>query len=258
MKKIYFQLSLLSLISNPILAIERLNSGCTEVAQFVKKYLPENPVIFEAGCYDALDTKIMANFWPNSIIHAFEPIPSLYNHCKWATQDNKNINIYPLALSDKIGTATFYVSEYVWSPGNPGASSSLLEPHEHIDRERHVVFPQQITVNTITINSWAKENNISHIDLMWLDMQGHELTALKAANNILHKVKLIYTEVEFVKAYKNQALYKDVKAWLALQGFRVLALDFDENHGLRDDIPVGEQYYGNALFINEKYYPQTN
>ena len=194
-------------------------------------------------------------FGKNSTIYAFEPVPQLYKLSLSATKGFKNIKIYPLALSDKNGTATFYVSEDISKPGVPSQSSSLLAPQEHLNHAKHVVFPKKITVNTATIDAWAENNNVDHIDLMWLDMQGHELSALKASTTILSTVKLIYTEVEFVKAYKGQALYKEMKEWLATQGFRVIALDFDKKQAAATNIPVGAQFYGNALFINERYYP---
>lgn len=256
MKTTVKQLALLTaLCMYPIasLAISKISWQIDEVLNFVKPLLPDNPVIFEAGAYNGLDTRKMVEFWPKSFIYTFEPVPELYALLKKNTADLKNVRRFPLALSDKKGTAQFFISEYVYAPGTPSQSGSLLAPNEHLERSKEVVFPKHITVPTQTIDGWARENKVSHIDFMWLDMQGHELNALKHATHILPTVKLIYMEVEFVKAYKDQPLYNDVKAWLESKGFSVIALDFDESHALRESIPVGEGYFGNAIFINNAY-----
>ena len=50
----------------------------------------------------------------------------------------------------------------------------------------------------------------------WLDAQGHELAILQGATNILKTVTVLYTEVNFIHAYKDQPLYDEIKSWLIL------------------------------------------
>ncbi len=59
--------------------------------------------------------------------------------------------------------------------GKSIASSSLLPPtpamkgiHNKLD------FIESVDVPTMTLDSWADSPEISHIDLLWLDMQGME------------------------------------------------------------------------------------
>ena len=46
--------------------------------KYFLKFLPENPVILEAGAHKGKDTVEMAKLWPAGTIHAFEPVPSLF------------------------------------------------------------------------------------------------------------------------------------------------------------------------------------
>jgi 2-O-methyltransferase len=241
--------------------IQHISKKASEVFNFIKPYLPNNPVILEAGAFDGTETKLMSQIWPLAQIHAFEPVPELFQKLKRTCHATKNINTYQLALSDKEGFAEFHISEWVANPGVSLQSGSLLTPKEHLKYASQIVFPKKISVETISIDQWAKNNKVDHVDFMWLDMQGHELTALKYALSTLAKVKLIYTEVEFVKAYEGQALYKEVREWLCEQGFEVLAIDFDEKvASLGDAIPVGDgkgyDWFGNVLFI-KKDMPNT-
>ena len=131
-----------------------------------------------------------------------------------------------------------YVSEEPNRPNIPSQSSSLLAPKDHL-KYSSTQFKKEIEVQTITIDEWASQKGVDHIDLMWLDMQGYELNALKASPNILKTVKAILTEVEFVEAYKGQFQFKEVKEWLEGQGFTMVA----ENFGTYGN------WFGDALFV---------
>ena len=243
--------TLLTLISFNVLPLMQISRDTSEVFLLMKKLLPKDPVILEAGALTGNTAKQMAKLWPDGEIHTFEPIPEHYANLVKNTASFKNIKTYPLALSDKKGSATFFVSQRTNKPGKPSASSSLLSPKEHLNFSKTVVFPKQISVETTSIDLWAQEKMISKIDLMWLDMQGHELTALQYATKILPTVKLIYMEVEFVEAYEGQPLYSNVKTWMALNDFEPIALDFDEEHALLGSAIKKGRWYGNALFAHK-------
>lgn len=206
----------------------------TEVLEIVKNYLPEDPVIVEAGAYDGNDSQAMALFWPEAQIHSFEPIPELYVTLKENVKKFSQIQTYCLAIGDYVGIGTMFVSENI--PNIPSQSSSLLEPKDHL-LYSPVQFPRKIDVVVKTFDKWAQENSVDHIDFMWLDMQGYELNALKASPQMLSTVKAILTEVEFVEAYKGQYLFDDVKTWLESQGFTMIALN------------TSCGWFGDALFV---------
>jgi FkbM family methyltransferase len=210
------------------------------VLPIVQKFLPEDSIIVEAGAFDGGDTKKMASLWPKGKIYSFEPVAANFEKLLNNSLAYNNIVCSPLALSDHNGTARIFLSAEKGSPDTPSASSSLLNPKEHLTYANHVMFNKVTTVPTITLDEWAKQNNVDHIDLLWLDMQGYELNVLKASPNILKTVKVIYTEVEFVEAYEGQYLYKDVKEFLESQGFVLVARDFTEP-------PL--YWFGNAIFM---------
>jgi FkbM family methyltransferase len=253
MNKNLIKLTILLLTSTTayLHAITRISVDPKEVLTFVKQFLPPNPIIVEAGAYDGADTKLMAQLWPKGIIHSFEPVQENFEKLKTVVQRQKNVYCYPLALSNQNGVATFYVSEFTSQPGIPSASGSLFAPAEHLVHYNQVAFPRQVQVTTTTLDHWAKQYQIPKVDFFWLDMQGHELTALKSGLTLLKKAKLVYMEVELVKLYKDQPLYTEVKKWMEDNGFELIALDFDESccvgcPGWRID--------GNALFKNK--FPQ--
>lgn len=210
-----------------------------EVFSYIKPYLPEAPSIIEAGAFNGQDTKKMLETWPHATIHAFEPVPEIFARLQVNTATLPEVHRYPVALSDTCGTQTFYVSEKPTKPGIASQAGSLRAPKERLAHSP-IEFPYTIQVPTLTIDAWASQYQIEHIDMLWLDMQGHELAVLESSPHILATVKIIHTEVSFIESYKDQPKYNVVKSWLECHGFTLLGTDFQE---------PPRHFFGNALFI---------
>lgn len=190
--------------------------------------LPPNPVILEAGANDGTDTQWMSELWPNGTIHCFEPYPEIYEQLKMVAEKRPNIRTYPLALTDRSGKASFYLS---------GGASSLLKHAEPFNRDYfHADLNHPIEVECITIDQWAQNSDLSSIDFMWLDMEGNELHALKGALGILPKVKLIYAEVNLQRFWEDCASYMTLKSWLEDHGFEEIWSE------------ITPHWHGNVLF----------
>ncbi len=200
----------------------------------IAKYISQNPIILEAGACDGRDTLQMATVWEKAQIHAFEPIESLFEETKKKVQNFKQIHIYKAGLASKTGNTTLYVSE-----GKSTGSSSIMKPKEHLEIHPEVLFKKEIEIEVFTIDEWAKKNNISKIDLMWLDLQGAEMSVLKSSPNILNTTKAIFSEVSLKQMYENTPLYPEFRAWLETQGFSVAW----------EDLPYEDM--GNVLFVRK-------
>lgn len=205
-------------------------------------HLPNNPIVVEAGAYEGKETIKIATRFPQGTVHAFEPVPEIFARLKANTAHLPNVYCYPLALSSKTGTANIHLSEHPQRPGISSQGNSLLPPKERLNLSP-LIFPRTMEVSTITLDDWATSQNLDHIDLLWLDLQGLELPVLKSSPNIVSTVRVILTEVEFVEAYEGQPQYEDMKAWLESQGFTMIGKDFPEN-------PTW--FFGNALFIKNQ------
>ncbi len=197
----------------------------------VAPYLTGSPVILEAGACDGTDTVKFAQRWPGATIHAFEPVPELFVEGERRTSDLAQVQRYPMALSDRTGSVEFYV---VGDPNDESSNrgwSSLLHLADNPQD-----FSRSITIQTTTIADWAHGEGVDRIDFMWLDMQGMELPALKAAGPVLATTRAIHMEVNRKELYEGCALYAEIVSWMNSQGFRP-AID-----------RVG-RWYGNILFL---------
>lgn len=200
----------------------------------IKSILPAKPIVFEAGAHIGVDTLEMSRLWPDATIYAFEPVPHIFKKLQRNTRNCKNVKCIPVALGDKNGKLPMFVSS-----GRSDGSSSLLKPKYHLEEHPDVLFEETIEVDVFTIDSWCEKNNISKVDFMWLDMQGFEMSTLKASPNILKNITAIHSEVNTKPNYENTALYPEFKNWMESVGFRVDIEDIPWNSG------------GNVLFVRK-------
>jgi 2-O-methyltransferase len=228
-------------------------SGDTQALARAASYLPSQPVILEAGSYHGETALEMVRRWPQATVYSFEPVPELFAIVKQNTAAFPNIHSSDLALSDKIGTAVFHMSATENKPEESLGSGSLLEPSHHREGFPSVKFEKSITVNTTTIDAWAKQSGVTKIDFIWLDIQGAEFPVLRASPNIMRTVKVVITEVEFVEMYKGQALFAQVKPWFEAQGFELVAADFAPDAPNKADLKSRKalSWYGNAIFARK-------
>lgn len=200
---------------------------------YLARFLPKDPIVVDAGAYDGADTIESSRQWPQGKIYAFEPVPRLFKKLAYNTRNCTNVVCIEKALSDKIGNFPMYIS---WEGAEQ--ASSLLKP-EQIMIDVGILFPEKIDVEAITLDAWAEEMNINHIDLLWFDLQGMEPFVLKASPNILKTVKVVYAEVSFINLYETSPLYPEFRQWMEQQGFVVILEE--------------KPYYsfGNALFVRK-------
>lgn len=210
-----------------------------QILALIDRYLPDHATIIEAGAFDGKDTLANAARWSSSTIHAFEPVPAIYQLLTTNVAPLHSVHTHNVALSSATGKAQFHVSEKPSRPGKPFQAGSLHEPHERLawSDARYI---QTITVPTIRLEDWARTQRINRIDMLWLDAQGHELEILHGATQLLPTVSVIYTEVHFIQAYHGQPLYQELKLWVEARGFTQIAQDFQDQ---------SRWFFGNVLFV---------
>lgn len=206
----------------------------------VAKFLPDNPVIFEAGGHYGDDSVRLAARWPKSKVISFEANPSAFVKFLEKTKSIDTISGYNLAVNTYNGQACLNVC-YGTTGDNPifEGASSLLEASE--GQKVHYQGPK-IIVPCVVLDDWCKQKNIDHFDFMWLDLEGLELQILKSSPQILSKVKVIYTETNLFDFRIGMTRYADLKAFLEQSGFKLLS------HWYTDGLQ------GDAIFVRSDLY----
>jgi len=210
------------------------------LVNFAKENLSQNiNTIFELGARDCSETLEFNKIFPSSHIYTFECNKNTLPICRKRTRNIKNITLIEKAVSDKNSNVKFFpinkeLTETTWEDGNQGASS-LFQASGKYPVENYV--QDEITVKSTRLDTVIKKNGIKSVDLLWMDIQGAELLALKGLGSEIHKVKIIHTEVEFFEIYKDQPLFKDIKRYLNRKGYLLASFT---NFG---------EYSGDAIFI---------
>lgn len=213
-----------------------------EALQIITPYIPDNPIIVEVGAFHGQDTIRMATYWPDSTIHAFEPVPELFDKLVENTHHLPNIICHQLALGITDGTTSLHLMRKNTKPDVVSQASSVLKPVDDGQAHPRMTHDKTITIPSITLDSWATQHKITHIDLLWLDVQGFELAILQHAPKILPHIRVMYTEVNFVQRYYQQPTYDELRTFLEQHNFILVALD--------TPLPTHRRF-GNALFVHQ-------
>ncbi len=209
-----------------------LNGSYTEdtILDLVSQYISADPIIIEAGAWNGADTLKISKQWPLGHIYSFEPLIDSYQTVKAVTEYCNNVQLFNMALHSYSGVASFYVSE-----ANSGASS-LLAPN--LSLVSHLQFTTSpIQVACVNLDEWMVNNNIDHVDFMWLDMEGAELQMLKASPQAMAKVTAVYIELNCKEFRYGTPLYHEVKHWFQAQGF------------VQKWVDINLEWQGNGLFV---------
>jgi len=205
-------------LGHPLRALRYLRHRDHIPYQAIARYLPDNPVILEAGVANGVNTEEMARFWPEARIHGFEPVPAAMALARSRISKlGDRIHLYPFALGKASGTMTMNLS----GSGDAAEtqSSSLLKPTGHLEAYDFVEFKHQIEVKIVSLDEWAKQHGVSTVDFLWLDLQGYELFALTGAETLLGGAKALHVEISHRPMFEGGVLYPELKAWLERRGF---------------------------------------
>jgi FkbM family methyltransferase len=194
------------------------------IEKFVKhiENTNENFIIFDIGSRDCIQSIEFYNKFPNSKIYAFECNPNTLDLCKKNIESySDRITLIEGAVCDYDGNITFYPINQqktitTWEDGNPGASS-IFKSNGKYTHEKYV--QDEITTNCHRLDSVMNNYGIPKVDIIWMDLQGAELLALKGLGNYLHNVKYIHTEVSYKEMYSGQVMFDELNKYILSNGF---------------------------------------
>jgi len=197
--------------------------------------------ILDIGSRDALEAIALKDHYPEATVYAFECNPPAIERCAQNIQDHPDIILIPKAISDECGPVVFHAIDpektiTTWPDGNIGASS-LFVANPAYPNETYV--QNEITVEAITLAQWAVDAGVDTIDIIWMDLQGAELKALRGLGELIETVRAVYTEVEYREMYFGQPLFPEIDEYLTLHGFHLRA-KFNTS-----------EWFGDVLYVRE-------
>lgn len=144
------------------------------------------PVIFDVGANQGEWSFRLYKMFPKSRIFLFEPQPG----CQKMILDKKipNSELIPNAISSERTILKLYT---------PSETSGIASLHPRQDTFCEKKIFTSIDVETTTLDSVIEDYGLSCVDFIKMDIEGHELNALKGARESLKKQKIKAFSFEF-------------------------------------------------------------
>lgn len=149
------------------------------------------PVILEIGACKGEDSLHFLNIFDNIRLFCFEPDPKNCNDHRELISDHR-CRLIETAITDKDGDVTFHCSGGKYPERRH--SGSLRNPKDHLKMHPWCIFDEKLIVSGITLDTWCRQNEINHIDLIWADVNGAETSMIAGAQQSLQYTKYLYTE----------------------------------------------------------------
>ncbi len=147
-------------------------------------------VILDVGANAGIYSLAALAIEPEATVHAFEPTPEIAARLRATVKLNglEHLYVHEAAVFSKNGQATLK------------RCRGALETNEGMNFiSEDVADPGAELVQTVSIDQFCEDHSIYHVDLLKLDIQGHEHSALEGAKRLIMAggVGIIFTELNW-------------------------------------------------------------
>jgi FkbM family methyltransferase len=201
-------------------------------------------VIFDVGANVGNTIQKYMDLFPQSKIYGFEAYPEVSKKLTTRFNNKTNVTIVQKAVGKEKKQSEFYVN-------NLKATNSVF-PREIRNKRyypRNGITEKVVCVDVIDLDGYCFENNIGHIDILKMDIQGGELEALKGASLLIkdQAIDLIYTESFYFPHYAGAPYFHDIAMFLYNYGYKVYGI---YNHSKGRD---GQLRQSDFIYISDKF-----
>lgn len=164
-----------------------------------------DPVIVEIGANVGQTTEEFLREMPASRIYCFEPEPRAIAKFKDRIK-SPNVKLFECAVGNENGRVSFHQSSGDGSvvARDWNESGSIRKPKLHKEGWPWVKFETQIEVPITRLDDWARMENVSSVDLIWMDGQGAEGDIIEGGLSVLANTRFLYTEYGNREWYEGQ------------------------------------------------------
>lgn len=183
----------------------------------IRKYVSHDQpveIVLDIGSRDLKQSIQFVEAFPHAEVVAFEANPDSVKVCAANLQGyENNIRLVPKAVNSFDGETTFYRMTV-----NVGGSSLFRMSNERLKALGWELLETEIPC--CRIDTELDRLGVTKVDIVWMDLEGAELIALRSMGTLLKTVKAIYTEA-CIKPYRHdQCTHAEIDEFLKNRGFK--------------------------------------
>ena len=193
-----------------------------KLIKFYKKIFFQNSLnhVIDVGVNRGQSIDLFRKINQNVEIYGFEPNPRLFDYLIVKYANNNKINLYKLGCSDNNGKKLFYENILDESSGfeEINYKSEWVKKKSKIlgIKSKHLIS-KKYYVNVIALSDFLKPKQ--KIDLIKIDVEGHEYKVLRGLFKKYIDIRFIQFEVHSDNMYKNSVDYIKIVELLNDNGF---------------------------------------
>lgn len=159
-------------------------------------------------------------------IHMFEPMPGNLAKIEDAKRDGlfsgcPDIRVCPFALSDRNGSVTVHYENDVTGLASIDNDNAMLPA-------RNVTLAKTLEAETRTLDSYCEANGVDRVDILKIDVEGHEMSVLKGAERMFKERRIGIVAYEIgPHQMQRREFYRDFFNFFAGHGY--------QNHRYREN-----------------------
>ncbi|MGZ3905083.1 MAG: FkbM family methyltransferase [Bacteroidia bacterium] len=176
-------------------------SGEINVMRQVKTHF-KNAVVFDCGSNKGQYAGIcLKEIGPDITIHCFEPAKNTFTQLQNNLGNKSNIKLNKAGVGEKTTKMKLY------SDSDTSIHAALFQ---HDLSHHNLNMKEQEEVDIITLDNYCRENSVSKINLLKLDIEGYEYFALLGAKEILSNNTVDLVQFEMGKTnIESRTYFKD-------------------------------------------------
>ncbi|MFQ5571565.1 MAG: FkbM family methyltransferase [Rhodothermales bacterium] len=192
----------------------------------------DTPLFLDIGAHTGAYTRVLGRRFPQATIHAFEPHPRNFERLRASNVPGATYHNVALGAED----AVLMLYDRADQDGSEHASL-----HEAVISDLHRQPATRVEITVRTLDEVALEENLTFIDFMKIDTEGHELAVLRGASSLLARGAIGCIQFEFNEMHTvSRSFFRD---------FRLLLSTYD----LYRLLPRGLLKLGTVPLLTELY-----
>ena len=167
----------------------------------IRKRLAYAHNVFDVGANVGAWTVLMSKLNPSARIHSFEPNSAAFALLEFNVKENGcgNVTLINAAASDREGTTLFQV------PSSASIYGRIVPTEQTIDDDARFLNANTSQVLLLRLADYCRKAGVAEIDFMKMDIEGHELAALRGLEPLLSERRVRSLYVETIEANHTRA-----------------------------------------------------